>query len=88
MNNKTAAVPHGDNGTFYGTPRNLPFVFLCQADVNFCGRKWIVNTEKQYEEAVKARQTHEVLCSARVASAGIFTALGEAEHSGLLVAKR
>ena len=83
-----AAVPHRDNGTFYGTPRSLPFIFLCQADVNFCGRLWIANTEEQYEQAIKDRKTHEVLCSARAASAGIVTALGEAEHAGLLVAKR
>lgn len=83
-----AAVPARDNGTFHGTPRNLPFVMLCQADVNFCGRKWIINKWDEFEEKTKARETHQVLCSARAASAGIVTALGEAEHQGLLVAKR
>lgn len=83
-----AAIPNRGNGTFHGTPRSLPFIMLCQADVNFCGRKWVINNWDEFEEKKQARQTHEVLCSARTASAGIVTALGEAEHSGLLVDKR
>lgn len=76
------------NGAFRGTPRSLPFVHLCQADVNFCGRWWVSNTWYEYEVNQKLRHNHEVLCSAREASAGIITALGQAEHSGLLVTKR
>lgn len=77
-----------DSDTFRGTPRSLPFVMLCQADVNFCGRSWVVNGWDEYDEKAQARQTHEVLCASRAASAGIITALGEAEHRGLLAAKR
>lgn len=73
---------------FHGTPRALPFVLLCQADVNFCGRHWVVNSWAEHVEKTAAKQTHEVLCSSRSASAGIISVLGEAEHSGLLVAKR
>jgi len=84
----TAAVPVGDQGIFKGTPRSLPFVLLCQADVNFCGRTWIVNNWAELDDKTSARNTHEVLCSARGASAGIITALGAADHAGLLVARR
>ena len=87
MTNK-AVTPACDNGTFHGTPRDLPFAFLCQADVNFCGRLWIVNSWAEYEEKMQARNTHQVLCASRAASAGVVSALGEAEHAGLLVAKR
>lgn len=83
---KTAPISQGE--VVYGTPRTLPTVLLCQADINFCGRHWLANSWPEYDEAVKQRQAHEVFCSARDASAGIISVLGQAEHSGLLVAKR
>lgn len=76
------------NSVVYGTPRQPPYILLCQADVNFCGRLWIANSVKEYDEKAQLRYNHEVLCSARTASAGIITALGEADHQGLLVTKR
>lgn len=70
----------------YGTPRTVPTVLLCQADVNFCGRHWIANTWDEYDMKVKERQAHEVFCSARSSSAGLISVLGEAAHQGLITA--
>lgn len=54
---------------FVGTPRPLPRVLFCHVPLGdtgrACGRVWMANTEAEYEEHVKARQAHEVLCAAR-----------------------
>lgn len=63
-------------------------VLLCQADINFCGRYWLVNSWARYEEVIKERHAHECLCSARESAAGIISVLGHADHQGLLTTKR
>lgn len=80
---KTAPLA-GHNDVVYGTPRTLPTVLLCQADINFCGRHWIANDWGQYDKVIKERQVHEVLCSSRSSSAGLISVLGEAVHQGLV----
>jgi hypothetical protein len=57
------AAPHDlADQPVYGTPRTLPFVLLCHATEQFCGRFWIANTWDQYDGMVKAREAHEVFC--------------------------
>lgn len=73
---------------FYGAPRNLPTILLCQADMNFCGRYWIANTWEQYDEKVKERYTHETLCGSRPNAAGLLTSLTPTDRQALLIAKR
>ena len=73
---------------FYGTPRTIPTVLLCQAGQLFCGRHWIANTWPQYDQMVKDRQVHEMLCSARAGAGGLISVLGEAAHQGLITTKR
>lgn len=56
----------------YGTPRQLPTVLLCHADRNFCGRHWIANNWKQFEEHTTSRKVHELLCGARPGAEGVI----------------
>lgn len=72
----------------YGTPRNLPTVLLCQADVNFCGRVWIANTWEEYDEKVKERYAHETFCGTRPNAAGLLGSLTADDRQALLIAKR
>lgn len=84
----TKTAPLGQGEVVYGTPRTIPTVLLCQADLMFCGRFWIANSWPDYDEAVKARQAHEVFCGARAGAGGLISVLGEAAHQGLITTKR
>jgi hypothetical protein len=70
------------NDTFYGTPRPLPRLMLCAATEKFCGRRWFVKTEAEYENAVKERQTHEVLCESMTANADKIKHAFDRRHAG------
>lgn len=78
----------GQGEVVYGTPRTVPTVLLCHADINFCGRHWVANSWPEYDEAVKQREAHEVFCGARGSAAGLISVLGEAAHQGLIMTKR
>jgi hypothetical protein len=59
------AAPHDlAEQPVFGTPRTIPFVLLCHATLEFCGRLWVANTWEQYDVHVKARAAHEVFCGA------------------------
>lgn len=51
---------------FLGTPRPLPRVMTCHVPRgttgHWCGRSWTANTAAEYDEYVRARQVHQVLC--------------------------
>lgn len=76
------------NEVVHGSPRTLPTVLLCQADINFCGRHWIANSWGEYDEKVKARYAHETLCGGRPNAAGLISSLNAIDRQALLVAKR
>lgn len=46
-----------------GTPRTLPYILLCHASEQFCGRHWIANTPEQYEAHARIREAHELICT-------------------------
>lgn len=71
----------------YGTPRTIPTVLLCQADVNFCGRFWIANSWEEYDEKIKERYVHENFCGTRPNAAGLITSLNVADRQALLTTK-
>lgn len=57
------AAPHDiAERPVYGTPRTTPYVMLCHATLNFCGRHWIANTWEQYVKYAEERKIHEKLC--------------------------
>jgi hypothetical protein len=57
------AAPHDlSEQPVYGTPRTIPYVLLCHATLDFCGRFWVANTWEQYDELTKAREAHQVFC--------------------------
>lgn len=57
------AAPHDlADQPVYGTPRTTPYVLLCHATLNFCGRFWVANSMDQYDEHLKAREVHEMFC--------------------------
>lgn len=45
-----------------GSPRRLPVVLLCHATVDWCGKKWIANTQLEFDDATVGRRVHEVFC--------------------------
>ena len=53
---------------FFGTPRPLPRVLLCNSTAErFCGRTWTANPMEQYDEYVKLRAAHEPICASMMA---------------------
>lgn len=60
------AAPHElAEQPFVGAPVVLPRVLLCHATERYCGRSWLAATWPQYDEKVKQRQVHELLCANR-----------------------
>ena len=64
------AVPHPQSEqSFVGTPRPLPRVLLCHVPTGhagrWCGRQWTANTAQQYQEKIRLREGHHLLCANR-----------------------
>lgn len=74
MANRAAKMVAPADRPFFGTPRPLPRVLLCNSTAEqFCGRTWTANTMEQYEEFVKQREVHEVLCASLMEGRGKIT---------------
>lgn len=58
------ATPHelGEQA-FIGTPRPLPRLLFCHVPDRWCGRKWWVTSEAEYNLALKSREVHQELCA-------------------------